>query len=147
VLTDFLWHGAVTTEGKVYSLVREESLNGLRTVEFLTFSDSTSTRVAGQSLDFLIHHRQQFPRRSFRDGIAVVDRLWQRHGLLAPAHAEFAGIQGDVIGNVIEPARQRRSPPDRRRPAGEGQEGRLKGILGIVQVAQYTLAHPQHQPA
>src|SRR5262245_1924667 len=27
--------GAITTEGKVYSLVRQESLNGLRTVEFL----------------------------------------------------------------------------------------------------------------
>ena len=27
--------GAVPTEGKVYPLVRQESLNGLRTVEFL----------------------------------------------------------------------------------------------------------------
>jgi hypothetical protein len=27
--------GAITTEGKVYSLMRQESLNGLPTVEFL----------------------------------------------------------------------------------------------------------------
>jgi hypothetical protein len=27
--------GAITTEGNVYSLMRQESLNGLRTVEFL----------------------------------------------------------------------------------------------------------------
>ena len=47
----------------------------------------------------------------------------------------------------VEPARERATAPDRPRPLGEGQENRLRCILGIVRVAQNLTAHAvDHRP-
>ena len=50
------------------------------------------------------------------------------------------GFHGDPTGDPVEPACRRVLTPDRARPPGEDEEGRLEGVLGLVSVAEHAPA-------
>jgi hypothetical protein len=65
--------------------------------------------------------------------------------MLAPAHRVGPGLEGHAVRDAVEPAAQRFLPGDRPGLAGEDEEGRLEGVLGVVRVAQHPLADAEHR--
>ena len=53
-----------------------------------------------------------------------------------PTVGPCSGLEGDSIGNAVQPARQRFALANGRGVLGEGEEGGLEGVLGILIVAQ-----------
>src|SRR5262245_59907580 len=47
-----------------------------------------------------------------------------------------------MVGDSIEPVGHQFAGPDRSRLANQDEEGRLKGILGVLVMAEDPLAHP-----
>ena len=54
---------------------------------------------------------------------------------------------GHAIRDPEQPARDRPAPADRPGPVGEDEEDGLKGVLGIMIVAEAALADPEHDRA
>jgi hypothetical protein len=56
-------------------------------------------------------------------------------------------LKGGTVGDSIKPARQRPRLANGGSALGQGKEGRLKGILGVVFVAEDSTTDTQDQPA
>ncbi len=55
-----------------------------------------------------------------------------------------AGLDGDPVGDLMQPAAEPVAAPDRPRLADQNQERGLKGVLGIVRIAEHSAAGTQH---
>ena len=64
-----------------------------------------------------------------------------------PAHGVVPGLEGHAVGDPVQPRAQRAAPGDRPRFAGEHQKGRLKGVLGVVVVADDAAADAEDHRA
>lgn len=53
-------------------------------------------------------------------------------------------LPGGEVGDPVKPTGDRVRPPDGGRFADQHEEGRLKGVLGVVRVAEHPLAHGRH---
>ena len=60
-----------------------------------------------------------------------------------PALAGGAFIAGGAKGDMVQPSAQRAFPPERPGLAGQGEENRLRGILGGMGILQHALADPE----
>src|SRR5947209_3105869 len=77
--------------------------------------------------------------------IRVGGRSYRRAGLvLLPRGGLRPRLEGSAVGDPVEPASDRYCLADRPRLAGEDEERRLEGVLGVGLVAQYAAADVEH---
>ena len=57
-----------------------------------------------------------------------------------------ARLDRDPVADPVQPARERAADPQRAGLAGQEQERRLEGILGVVRVAEHLAADRQDHP-
>lgn len=99
-----------------------------------------------QSLHLLVEQFAQvvlFDRRQRRIGHGHVRRIDAVDNALSLPLYRFAHAQGAAIGHFVHPARHRLAPADGGRLAGQGQKCCLKGVLGVVFIAQQAAAHTE----
>jgi hypothetical protein len=58
-----------------------------------------------------------------------------------------ASAKGGAVGDAVQPAGERRAAPERACLPGEGEEGGLEGVLGVLPVAQEPAADAEHHGA
>src|SRR5438874_1122998 len=75
------------------------------------------------------------PRAAF--AVATTREVGSAAGRAGPC------VEGDPVGDAVEPAGDGGVLADGTGPAGEGDEGRLKGVLSFVFVAEHAPAHAQ----
>src|SRR5258707_6893319 len=64
-----------------------------------------------------------------------------------PTLGPCSGLEGDSIGNAVQPARQSFTLANGRGVPGEGEEGGLEGVLRILIVAQDMPADAPDEPS
>jgi hypothetical protein len=55
-----------------------------------------------------------------------------------------AGVEGDAVGDLVEPAGEGLAAADGAGAASEGEERGLEGVLGLVGIAEDATADVQH---
>ena len=122
--------------------------------------------VMGQSLEVAEHDRHSVFLRQPIDFLVdrghILGRCLQRLGLLfrnqfqlavgpllpnSPANETGPGSGRDPEGHSVQPAPERVSAANRTGPAGQHQEDRLEGVVGLVTITQNLPANPvNHRP-
>ena len=90
----------------------------------------------------------QPPRRPRRPARSTASRR-QRRGppfVTPPSARRDARLDRDPVADPVQPAGERAADPERAGLAGQQQERRLEGVLGVVRVAEHLAADRQDHP-
>src|SRR5262249_42402684 len=122
------------------SLLPAQFARGLRfALAFETAEHERRTQLLRQLSHLRIQQRLQLAQRRLHDGLLGFTgrlRIW----MSLPSRRRLASAQGRALRDGMQPADERNNRPQRSRLPRQHQEYRLKGILGVLLMAQYVSA-------
>src|SRR5262249_39756448 len=106
--------------------------------------DDGQTITSGQTVDLFVKNRAQLAVEDFVLGTGTVRHSVVRLGTTAAGEGCNA-LHRDVVGNPIQPGSQTLSLANGARLSSQNEKGRLKGVVGFMDVAQNLSANAAHQ--